>query len=80
MAAEPHVPAVFERGELIAARDRIEAPLAHFGRRDDEAVVAGVAALHYDGDARPLLRRDVLEALTDALVEVDAVDPVTCLA
>ena len=52
-------------------------PMLLFSKRGGESTVAGVAALHYEGDERPLLRRGVLDALTEALVESDAVDPVT---
>jgi hypothetical protein len=52
-------------------------PMLLFSRHGTESTVAGVAALHYDRDERPLLRRGLLQALTDSLVEIDAVDPVT---
>jgi hypothetical protein len=38
-----------------------------------------VAALHYADEARPPLRRAVLDAVIDALIAGDVVDPLTCV-
>jgi tetratricopeptide (TPR) repeat protein len=55
-------------------------PLLLRGKLHGEVMIAGVAALHYDEDERPEVRKAMLDALLDALVAEDIVDPVTCVA
>jgi hypothetical protein len=55
-------------------------PLLLRGKHQGEAMIAGVAALHYDEDDRPEPRKAMLHALVAALISGDVVDPITCVA
>jgi tetratricopeptide (TPR) repeat protein len=46
-------------------------PLVLSNQRDGRSAITAVAALHYESDTRPVLRRDVLEVLADLLAETD---------
>jgi hypothetical protein len=62
------------------AGGRVFEPLLITGRRGGELFVTAVAALHYEGEPRVPARRAALEAIGDALLEGDDIDPVTCVA
>jgi tetratricopeptide (TPR) repeat protein len=55
-------------------------PLLLRGKHAGEAMIAGVAALHFGEDERPLVRTAMLAAVLDALIAGDIVDPITCVA
>ena len=54
-------------------------PLILAGIHDGEAQIVGVAALHYPEDGRSAPRRAMLNAVIDALIGDDVVDPITCI-
>lgn len=54
-------------------------PLVLLGKHEGDAVIAGIAALHYSGEGRPVLRRSMLEALTNALITSKLAQPVACV-
>jgi hypothetical protein len=54
-------------------------PLVLAGRHHGEAVIAGVAALHYPEQDRQEPRRAMLDAVIAALISDDVVDPITCV-
>jgi eukaryotic-like serine/threonine-protein kinase len=64
----------------VDALGREYEPLMLFGHHDGEHVVVAVAALHYENEERPVIRRDVLEALSRGLLADDVIDPVTCVS
>jgi hypothetical protein len=42
-----------------------------------EAMIAGVAALHFGDEERPQMRGAMLDAIIEALIAQDIVDPIT---
>lgn len=54
-------------------------PLVLRGKHRGEAMIAGLVALHYEDDEQPPRRRAMLEAIIDALIAGDIVDPITCV-
>jgi hypothetical protein len=69
-----------ENERWIDGAGRVFEPLLITGRRDGELFVAALAVLHYASDERLPVRRALLEAIGDALLAGDDVDPVTCVA
>jgi hypothetical protein len=52
-------------------------PLLLAGAHEGDTVIAGIAALHYEADEHPKLARPLLQALTEALIAEDIIDPIT---
>jgi hypothetical protein len=50
------------------------------GTAQGEVILAGAAALHYAEDERPAARQAMLDAVIEALIADDVVDPLTCVS
>lgn len=93
LTTPPAASAVAPAGRTSASPQAIAAPLARYiddlgrefqplllaGTHAGEAMIAGVAALHYADDERPPPRRAMLDAVIEALISDDVVDPITCV-
>jgi hypothetical protein len=66
-------------GSFIDDSGREFEPLVLAGTHHGEAMIAGVAALHYPEDDRPPARRAMLDAVIEALIADAVVDPITCV-
>ena len=73
-------PPLTELERWTDAAGRVFEPLLITGRRGGELFVTAVAALHHDGAQRKPVHRPSLDAIGDALLDGDEVDPVTCVA
>lgn len=66
-------------GRFVDELGRQFEPLLLTGAHHGETLIAGVAALHYSEDERPEPRRAMLDAVIEALIKEDVVDPITCV-
>jgi hypothetical protein len=68
------------KDERNGQQDREFAPVLLAGKHLGEEMIAGVAALDFCDDERPALHHAMLDAVIEALIAQDVVDPITCVA